>query len=197
MIPLKYQTSSQNRVIGQLLSTDGDTILSSATAIANTDIQLWKYNSTALVNKSTSGATYLSNGVWSVTFSSDDADTLGTLLVFTHKAGSLVGKSEFMVYSANVYDSLISTTDYLQVDAVQISGTASTDQIATSSEISSEVWGYTTRNLSSGAISSLTFSSGAISSLAFGAAALSSAAFSSFTLSSRGSIVASPGFAKR
>jgi hypothetical protein len=79
MIPLKYQTSSQNRVIGQIISTDGNTITSSATTIANTDIRLWKYNSTALVNKSTSGATYLSDGVWSVTFSSDDTDTLGAM----------------------------------------------------------------------------------------------------------------------
>jgi hypothetical protein len=172
MIPLKYQTSNQNSVIGQLISTDGDTVLSSATAIANTDIQLWKYNSTALVNKSTSGATYLSAGVWSITFSSDDTDTLGTLLVFTHKAGSLVGKSEFIVQSANVYDSLVSTSDYLQVDAVQIAGVASTDQIATSTEMADSIWVTSTvRTLTTGAISSLTFSSGAISTLTISTAA--------------------------
>ena len=166
MIPLKYQTSGQNRVIGQIISTDGNTITSSGTVIANTDIRLWKYNSTALVNKSTSGATYLSDGVWSVTFSSDDADTLGAMIAFTHISSGLVTRQEFEVMAANRYDSMVSTSDYLQVDAIQIAGVASTDQIATSTELADAIWiTSTSRTLTTGAISSLTFSSGAISTL--------------------------------
>jgi hypothetical protein len=160
MIPLKYQTSSQKRVIGQIISTDGNTITSSATTIANTDIKLWKFNSTALVNKSTSGATYLSDGVWSVTFSSDDADTLGTLEVFTHISSGLVTKDIFNVLPENEYNKYTSTI-YPNVNTFSLS----------SNSISSAT-------ISSGAISSLSFSAGAISS-----AALSSGAISTLTIS--------------
>ena len=161
MIPLLYQTSSQKRVIGQIISTDGNTITSSGTAIANTDINLWKFNSTALVDKSTGGATYLSDGVWSITFSSDDTDTLGAMIAFTHVSSALVTKDIFHVMAANTYNSLISTSDYLDVNVISMS----------SNTISSAT-------ISSGAISSLAFSAGAIST-----AALSSGAISTLTIS--------------
>lgn len=69
---------------------------------------------------------HVSNGNYALTLSSDNTATLGALRV-TYKAnGVLPGWEEFLVVSANVYDSLIGNTDYLYTDVLQIASTSST-----------------------------------------------------------------------
>ena len=69
---------------------------------------------------------HVSNGNYALTLSSDNTATLGALRV-TYKAnGVLPGWEDFLVVSANVYDSLIGNTDYLYTDVLQIASTSST-----------------------------------------------------------------------
>lgn len=156
MIPLKYQTSSQVFKLGPFISTDGDTE-STALAIANTDVLLYKCNSTVATAKSTTGLTAIQDGFYGGLFSSDDTDTYGELVAYVHVATALYVKEYFRVMSENEYDSVTSTTTFRTVNV---------------------------SSMNTGIISSAQISSGAISSLTFGIAALTSDAFSSGWISS-------------
>ena len=58
-----------------------------------------------------------------------DTGTLGTLDVQITVAGALPVWRHFMVVPANVFDSLVGGSDYLQADTVQVEGSDATDQI--------------------------------------------------------------------
>lgn len=129
MIPLKQSTASQEIPLGYFLdSTDGDTEETGLT-IANTDIKLWKNGASTLANKNSGGATHIANGVYYCTLDATDTNTLGALVIFVHVSGALAIKVNCVVLPANVYDSLIAASDYLQADTTQIEGSDATDQI--------------------------------------------------------------------
>jgi len=128
-IPLKQSTASQEIPLGYFVdSGDGNSEEISLT-IANTDIKLWKNGATTLANKNSGGATHISNGIYYAVLDATDTNTLGPLVIFVHVTGALPVRLECCVYSANVYDSMIAGTDYLQTDAMQIEGVDATDQI--------------------------------------------------------------------
>ncbi len=84
---------------------------------------------------------HVSNGNYALTLSSDNTATLGALRV-TYKAnGVLPGWEDFLVVSANVYDSLIGNTDYLYT-----AGTTSSSAIT---DTANAVWAASTRTLTS------------------------------------------------
>ena len=123
-IKLKQSTASQEIPLGYFLdSSDGDTEETGLT-IANTDIKLWKMGATTLANKNSGGATHISNGVYYCTLDATDTNTLGALIIFVHVSGALAIRVECEVLPANVYDSWIAGSDYLQIDAVQWGGAA-------------------------------------------------------------------------
>lgn len=129
MIALKYNTASQEIVLGPFLdSTDGNTAETGLT-IANTDIQIWKNGATTLANKNSGGATHISGGYYYATLDATDTNTLGPLVIFIHVSGALAVRLECCVYPAVVYDAMIAGSDYLQVDAVQVEGSDATNQI--------------------------------------------------------------------
>lgn len=121
-IKLKQSTDSQEIPLGYFLdSTNGDdeeTVLT----IANTDIKLWKRGATTLANKNSGGATHMSNGIYYTVLDATDSNTLGSLIVFVHVSGALAVRVECEVLTANRFDSEVLGTDYLQIDAVEISG---------------------------------------------------------------------------
>ena len=126
---LKQNTASQEILLGPFLDdTDGKTAETGLT-IANTDIQLFKDGSTAEVNKNSGGATHISDGRYYAVLDATDTNTLGKLEVNVFVSGALPVRREFIVLPANAYDSLVSGTDYLQADAMQIEGADATDQI--------------------------------------------------------------------
>lgn len=136
-IKLRQSTASQEVPLGYFVdSTDGNTE-ETALTIANTDIKLWKMGATTLANKNSGGATHISNGVYYAVLDATDTNTLGGLVIYVHVTGALPVRLECEVLSANVYDSLIAGTDNLQVDTVQVTGTAQTagDIIADTNDI--------------------------------------------------------------
>lgn len=121
-IPLRQSTASQEIPLGPFLdSTDGNTPENGLT-IANTDIKLWKNGANSLANKNSGGATVISDGVYYATLDATDTDTLGGLVIYCHPSGALATRLECVVLTAEVYDSLIAGTDYLQADLRQIAG---------------------------------------------------------------------------
>lgn len=122
--PLRQSTASQEFPIGYAVdSTDGNTE-ETALSIANTDIKLWKSGATTLANKNSGGGTHISNGVYYAVLDATDTDTLGAMIAFIHISGALVLRQEFIVYPANIYDSMFAGTDVLDVSMTQISGSA-------------------------------------------------------------------------
>lgn len=119
MIPLKQSTASQEVPLGYFLdSTDGNTE-ETALSIANTDIKLWKAGATTLANKNSGGATHISNGIYYAVLDATDTDTLGPLVLFVHVTGSLPVRLECEVMPANVYESLIAGTEWLEATTLR------------------------------------------------------------------------------
>ena len=131
---LKESTNSQNVLLGPFVaSADGNTQQTGLT-IANTDIKLWKEGGTTLPSASLS-ATHIASGVYFTTLNSTDTNTKGKLTAYVHVSPALPVWKEFMVLPANVYDSLVSASDFLQVDTHQLTGASvgSTLDVPTSS----------------------------------------------------------------
>ena len=131
MIPLKYNTASQEIPLGYFVDdTDGKTAETGLT-IANTDIKLWKAGTTTLANKNSGGATHISGGIYYCTLDATDTNTYGPLIIFIDVAGALSVRVECLVMEADAYDALMAAagTGHIEADTVQIEGSDATDQI--------------------------------------------------------------------
>jgi hypothetical protein len=77
-----------------------------------------------------SSATHEENGWYEVNLDTTDTNTLGILIVAIHEAGALPVWKEYMVVPANVYESLVTGTEFLATTDLQqdfsISGTTLT-----------------------------------------------------------------------
>jgi len=121
MIELRESTANQEVPLGYFLdSTNGDDEEGSLT-INNTDIKIWKWGATSLVNKNSGGATHMSNGIYYIVLDATDTNTVGPGVIFVHVAGALAVRLEFAVLPANVWDSKYGS-DKLQVDVTQVGG---------------------------------------------------------------------------
>lgn len=118
-IRLKQSTASQEIPLGYFVdSTDGNTEKTALT-IANTDIKLWKSGATTLANKNSGGATHISNGIYYAVLDATDTNTLGPLVIFVHVTGALPIRLECEVLQANVYESLVAATEYLETTTLR------------------------------------------------------------------------------
>lgn len=116
---LKQSTASQEIPLGYFVdSTDGNTE-KTALSIANTDIKLWKSGATTLANKNSGGATHISNGIYYAVLDSTDTNTLGPLVIFCHPTGALPVRVECEVLPANVYESLVTGTEWLEATTLR------------------------------------------------------------------------------
>lgn len=131
-IKLKLQTASQYIVVGPFVdSTDGNTELNSLT-ITPSDFKIWKNNAASFTgkNESSNAVSLGSEGAYRVRLDNLDTNTAGSLVIFVHPTGSLPVRVECDVLPANVYEALVSGTEWLETTAlrnnVSISGTTIT-----------------------------------------------------------------------
>lgn len=120
-IKLKLQTASQYIVVGPFVdSTDGNTELNSLT-ITPSDIKIWKNNaaSFATKNESSNAVSLGSQGAYRVLLGTVDTNTAGSLVIFVHPTGSLPVRVECEVLPANVYEALVSGTEWLETTALR------------------------------------------------------------------------------
>jgi hypothetical protein len=101
--------------------TDGKTAETGLT-ISQADIRLSKNGGAFAQTNNATGATHDEKGYYGVPLDTTDTATLGRLRVSVSESGALPVWADYMVVPAAVYDSLVAGTDYLQADAVQISG---------------------------------------------------------------------------
>ena len=109
--------------------TDGvteETGLVSALDHASTGIKLSKNGGALTIRHATvTATTYDAYGMYRVTLDTTDTNTLGTLrMAFNEAATCLPVWQDFMVLPANIYDSIVSGSDLIDVSMTQILGTA-------------------------------------------------------------------------
>jgi len=115
---LKQSTSITVRFGPFLDETDAKTAETGLT-ISQADIRLSKNGGDFAQTNDAGGATHDENGWYYLTLDATDTATLGRLNVAVHESGALPCWTEYMILPANVYDSLVSGSDYLKVDLVE------------------------------------------------------------------------------
>jgi len=106
-----------------LNSTNGDTEETALTLLA-ADVLISKNHAALTAKNDATDPTGGTNGHYQVTLNSTDTGTAGALRVYVHKTGALPVWRDFEVVNANVYDSMTTGTDKLQVDLIQIGSVA-------------------------------------------------------------------------
>lgn len=126
---LKADTQT-NVTIGPVVAVaDGFTPVTNLSLSTADEAELIKHNATTTTDISglTMAAITNADGYYALTLTAAVLDTEGRITVAINDDSlCLPVRADFMVQNANVYDSLhaAATTDYLQVDAIQISGDA-------------------------------------------------------------------------
>ena len=119
---LKQSTAVTLKIGPALDDTDGKTAETGLT-IAQADVRLSKNGGNIAQKNEATSCTHDELGIYGCPIDATDTATLGRLQLWVHESGALPFWHEYMVVSANVYDSLYST-DKLQVDVTQLLGTA-------------------------------------------------------------------------
>jgi glucokinase len=128
MLYLKQSTAVTIKMGPFLDDTDGKTA-ETALTLSQADFRVSKNGGNFAQKNEASAATHDEIGFYDVSIDATDTNTLGRLLIAVHETGALPVWKEFMVVPANTYDSLISGSDYLDTNAVQVEGSDATDQI--------------------------------------------------------------------
>src|SRR3972149_6744091 len=121
---LKQSTAYTFRLGPFVDSTDGNTE-ENALTIAAASVLLSKAGGTLTAKNDATALTGTGvNAHYTCVIDGTDTNPLGSLRVWAHITGALPLYMDFMVVSANVYDSLVAASDNLQVDTTQIAGVA-------------------------------------------------------------------------
>ena len=105
---LKQSTAATVKLGPFIDDSDGKTA-ETALTIAQADIRLSKNGGDFAQTNNTAGATHNENGYYDISLNATDTGTLGRLRVAVSKSGALPVWQDFLVVTANVYDTLCST----------------------------------------------------------------------------------------
>ena len=105
---LKQSTAATIKLGPFIDDTDGKTAETGLT-IAQADIRLSKNGGDFAQTNNTAGATHDENGYYDIPLNATDTGTLGRLRVAVSKSGALPVWQDFLVVTANVYDTFCST----------------------------------------------------------------------------------------
>ena len=120
---LKQSTATDVELGPFVDDTDGKTAETGLT-ISQADCQLIKNGGAAAQKNDATSASHLAGGHYKVPLNTTDTNTLGRLRLYVNESGALPVWRDFMVLPANIYDSLVGGSDYLDVNTVQAAGTA-------------------------------------------------------------------------
>jgi len=121
---LKQSTAVTIKLGPFIDDTDGKTAETGLT-ISQADIRLSKNGGDIAQTNDATGATHDELGYYNVPLDATDTNTLGRLLVAVHESGALPVWKEFMIVTANVYDTLCST------DSLDVNVTSLADDVIT------------------------------------------------------------------
>ena len=126
---LKQSTAATIKLGPFIDDTDGKTAETSLT-ISQADIRLSKNGGDIAQTHNSAGATHDELGYYNVPLDTTDTNTLGRLKVMVHESGALPVWDEYLVVTANVYDTLCST-DKLEVELASGHGLATATALQT------------------------------------------------------------------
>lgn len=115
---LLKQSTAQTVVIGPILDADGVAV---TTAVIG-NVSLAKNGTAAALTTET--LTHLANGYYTLALTSSNTNTLGILAAFVNNTAMSMTVFRWNVIAAQVYDSLVSGSDLLQIDIQQLVGSA-------------------------------------------------------------------------
>jgi hypothetical protein len=122
------QSTAVDIILGPFVDeTDGKTAETGLT-IAQADVRLSKNGANIAQKNDVTSCSHDELGNYKCDLDATDTATLGILTVMVHESGALPVKQEYQVVTAHWYDTMCST-DYLQVDVIQVEGSDATDQI--------------------------------------------------------------------
>lgn len=124
---LKQSTAATIKLGPFIDDSDGKTS-ETALTIAQADIRLSKNGGDFAQTNNTAGATHDENGYYDIPLNATDTGTLGRLRVAVSKSGALPVWQDFLVVTANVYDTLCST------DSLDVNVTALADDVITAAK---------------------------------------------------------------
>lgn len=116
------QSTSVDVPIGPFLDEVDARTAETALTITQPDIRLKKNGANWAQKNAAQTLSHEENGFYEVTLDATDTGTLGLLRLAVFESGALPVWEDFMVVTANVYDSLFST-DVLDVSVTQVNGT--------------------------------------------------------------------------
>jgi len=122
---LKQSTAATIKFGPMVDDADGKTA-ETALTISQADIRLSKNGGDFAQTHNATGATHDENGYYDIPLDTTDTGTLGRLRVAVSESGALPVWQDFLVVTANVYDSLVGGSDKLDVNAAELGGTAQT-----------------------------------------------------------------------
>lgn len=136
---LKQNTAIKVPVGPCVDASDGAT-LETAIAWATGEANIIKNDAAAVTDIGVNTwSSHLGGGFYNVTLTAGNLDTLGLLTLEAHDAAMRPLRMEFMVVPANVYDSFILGTDYLQTDVLQINSNASSGFLTGTDHLKADV----------------------------------------------------------
>ena len=116
------QSTAVDVALGPFLDeTDGKTAETGLT-ITQPDIRLKKNGGAWAQKNAAQTLSHEEAGWYEVALDTTDTNTLGILIVAVHESGALPVWREFIVVPANIYDSVVSGSDLLQVDVQELEG---------------------------------------------------------------------------
>lgn len=124
---LKQSTAATIKLGPFVDDTDGKTVEDGLT-ISQADIRLSKNGGDIAQTNDATGATHDELGYYNVPLDATDTNTLGRLLVAVHESGALPVWQEYLVVTANVYDTLCST------DSFDVNVTSLADDVITAAK---------------------------------------------------------------
>jgi len=124
---LKKSTAATIKLGPFIDDTDGKTAETGLT-IAQADVRLSKNGGDFAKKNSTTSATHDENGYYDIPLDATDTGTLGRLRVAVNKSGALPVWQDFLVVTANVYDTLCST------DSLDVNVTSLADDVITAAK---------------------------------------------------------------
>lgn len=129
MLLLKQSTATTVK-IGPFLDNATGTAAQGGLAITQADVRLSKNSGNMAQKNSATACVHDEIGIYDCDLDTTDTGTLGRLQLYVHESGALPVWHEYSVMPANVYDSVIGGSDYLEVDSVAISAsTAAADNV--------------------------------------------------------------------
>jgi hypothetical protein len=124
---LKQSTAATIKLGPFIDDTDGKTA-ETALSIAQADVRLSKNGGDFAKKNSSTSATHDENGYYDIPLNATDTGTLGRLRVAVSKSGALPVWQDFLVVTANVYDTLCST------DSLDVNVTSLADDVITAAK---------------------------------------------------------------